>query len=104
MALAATAIHHHRDPRIAATIVSGRLTTKILTTATFPGKESGRTSATDGTRAQVQKKARQVIPTQPTTVLRWLTFFMALFYDGKHASEFPDFTGVTLFRFTYSGP
>jgi len=50
--------HHHRDTRVAATIVSGRLAPKMLTTAILPKKELGSTLATDGTRAAVQKKRR----------------------------------------------
>jgi hypothetical protein len=62
MALAATAVHHHREPRMAAMIVNGRLATKILATTIFPGEDSGRMFATDGTKAQIQKKARHVTP------------------------------------------
>jgi hypothetical protein len=79
-ALAATATHHHLDPRMAATVVNGPAARKTQKTAIFPDDEMGRTSATDGTRAAIQKKARHMTPIHPTTVPRRLTLFMAQLY------------------------
>jgi hypothetical protein len=70
---------------MAATIVNGAPARKTPTTATFPDDEMGRTSATDGTRAAVQKNARHMTPIHPTTVLWRLTLFMARLYTFKMA-------------------
>jgi hypothetical protein len=52
--LAATATHHHLEPRMAATIVNGTLAKKMPKTTSFPNDESGKISATLGTNMAVQ--------------------------------------------------
>jgi hypothetical protein len=54
MALAATATHHHFEPRIAASIVNGALAKTTPKTTNFPNDESGRIFATCGKNMAVQ--------------------------------------------------
>jgi hypothetical protein len=54
MALAATATHHHLEPRMAAIIVKGRLARKMPKTTTFPNDDTGKVSATPGTNLAAQ--------------------------------------------------
>jgi hypothetical protein len=67
--LAATATHHHLEPRKAAIIVNGTLARKMPKMTNFPNGDSGKISATSGTNMAAQQRARQSTPTHPAIVL-----------------------------------
>ena len=54
MALAATATHHHLEPRMAAIIVNGAAAKIMPKTTNFPNDETGKVSATPGTNLAPQ--------------------------------------------------
>jgi hypothetical protein len=69
MALAATATHHHFEPRIAATIVNGVLAKKTPKTTNFANDDPGRIFETSGENFSTQYRARQRTPRHPRVTL-----------------------------------
>jgi hypothetical protein len=87
MALAATATHHHFEPRTAATIVNGALAKKMPKTTSLPKDDPGRVFANAGENLAAQKRARQRTPAHPMIGLRRPESRMPVLYTGSLRSR-----------------